>query len=623
MARSYDRIADAVVCLGIETEIQSATECNAFGFERATGCSYFICRVLRNGTFQYDNITSSKPHSAIKSIMDATSKLGDVVIYSFKSPVILQSLDFVDLLEGDVISIDESNLHGQEGIVDNDCQLSTLCFTASAPPTIVRFINNESGCVYTLLDVSNYGIEDEYELYELARAVNGGIEKVIGHIAIGGMTSWQVAILVRHFVQQYYHACRSNGLGTPRYTYSAQSAATYYNVTRKIKHEPIVSSAINEQIAKAYYAGRVEPFGNGLYNNPVYHYDFSGMYANIALNNRLPYKQCTLGLQFDELMGESALQRKYVIAEVLLHTDRNRYPYRKGDGIIYPVGMYKTWISGPELVDAWYSGEVRKVFEYYAFDCDFILKPYAERMLQARKECKVLGDKLNEIIIKRITNGLWGKWGEKDVKWIVDNSAVSPIPYGVYWLIKPGENNKQMYRSINWAVCRRESFGWKKTSFLPLSIAINSYGREMLWKAMTHAGLDNVLYVGTDSLIVNAAGNYFLSNLSGNGEFSKFPLALVGSGENLTVKGSGFYTYGNIVKHTGISERPTTNYAGFWSRGYALTDAMLGDGNNAKIAIRNNNKRMVMEAIEEAASTEYSRLHPKFLNCLSGEIDFG
>jgi hypothetical protein len=191
-------------------------------------------------------------------------------------------------------------------------------------------------------------------------------------------------------------------------------------------------------------------------------------------------------------------------------------------------------------------------------------------------------NKLGELIVKLVTNGLWGKFGQLANLWIIDQTERPDRQYGGFIKVDPLDLSEKHYRIINWVVSRLTSTKWSDNTFPAIAAYANSLARFTLWQAVQMAGLSNVLYCCIDGVIVNEAGFNRLRVLCSDNPESYGLFRVSEKEKSCYIEKYGVYKIGNKTAYQGIPLEETVRYSGFWS---LLHDKLLT--HNEGMASRN------------------------------------
>lgn len=152
-----------------------------------------------------------------------------------------------------------------------------------------------------------------------------------------------------------------------------------------------VSLTEDSLFRKAYYGGRCEVFGNPLYDEKIFHFDFKNMYGTIMLGN-FPLKKYTYvsrPLNVDKpgfycIKGFSAKNYIPVLPHNASIEEKQLLIFSNGE----ISGMF--WYEEILLFQE-YGGVVKEITEGYIFEDKFypLFKEFADSCIQKRKEDKL------------------------------------------------------------------------------------------------------------------------------------------------------------------------------------------------------------------------------------------
>lgn len=254
-----------------------------------------------------------------------------------------------------------------------------------------------------------------------------------------------------------------------------------------------------------YFGGRCEALQLGRIAGPIYCYDFASMYPYI-------YTVCVLPTRLERVQNECSVASLvgdgsgiYTIAEVDIETDQPWYPWRDANAIRFPVGRFRTTLCGPELHLAVRNGHVHRVRCAAIYASAPCLASYARDLYALRTAAKANGDKLSANWLKRILVCLYGKFAQRDRQWTTRRGADAPAMWAEWYRELPGLGMCK-WRSIG-GIVQVETEGEYVSGAVPaIAAAVSSAARMRLLQAMLCAGMDNVYYCDTDSIVTNDAG---------------------------------------------------------------------------------------------------------------------
>lgn len=398
---------------------------------------------------------------------------------------LLQLWDFVEMGTIDLCGRDERNPHGSR---HNRNGSPNMRVVLESPPIIVEGKTNGANAKFKILDITNFGPQPSAE----------------------GVSASYVCNRIAAFVREMVAALKRNELGSLKDTVGSQS---YFSFKRSGKtnlmecHNNV--RAINLE-SDSLYGGRCESFRLGRIKGAVYHLDVSSMYQFCARESVAPValvgQNDNLGYGNQEQLGEGF----GLIADVTLHTEEPAYPYRDTERgcTIYPVGVFRTALAGPELLDAIAHDRVLRWHRAAWYEMQPALRKHMSRLL-ALKE-RYTGNDDMQAWIKLLGNCLIGKFASKDRKWVDFNSD---NPHGKWdiWYEHTEKDKWYRCRSISGYTQREIAAGWSYDAIPAVASWVCSAARVRLLNLIRCATWEDTLYCDTDALMVNQSGYSRLS----------------------------------------------------------------------------------------------------------------
>ena len=384
---------------------------------------------------------------------------------------------------------------------------------AEDPPTIISLVHKTGGRL-TMVDTLNYF---RVPLAELGQSI--GLEKLpfpewtddddiwfdycqrdseILEATVLGLMSWW----------------KTEKLGVFRYTAASLAMEAFRRrfLTRWIElHD---NHEVKTLEREAYYGGRLELFYQGKVTSGsrITEVDVNGLYAHMMSENRFPY-----ALADYDLSGEGLPLRNLTanhIAEVLINTHSDGFPYRCGLGLLFPTGEYWTTLCGPELLRAARQGCIAQVGRWARYKMYPLFTDFVQYFSDLRLKYKTAGDSMREQFTKLMQNSLYGKFGQRYGKWKMLPGEMPIQSWGEWFTYSQSSNTLQKYRGIG-HLCQVETErGEHSRAFPAISAFVTSYGREYMRNLLRIAGTGHVYYMVTDSLVVDSFG---LDNLRRQG----------------------------------------------------------------------------------------------------------
>lgn len=301
----------------------------------------------------------------------------------------------------------------------------------------------------------------------------------------------------------------------------------------------------------AYYGGRVEAYRTGVIPGPVYHVDVRSMYPSIGLELAAP-------VSLRGYYGDASPARRVVesdpaacCAHVGVWCDQPRFPRRAGGEIEYPVGDFDTWLCGPELSEAVRGGVVRTVYAAARYNCYPALAGFYQWQQRELERSRASGQAVLCQWLKRVGNGLVGKFGEPGRRWVACPSRTEMGPFDE-WYQRGADGETTRYRNIGWHTQRLERHGESYWSMPAIAGWITSAGRVRLWNYLETAGRENVWYTDTDGLLCGQAGYDRLLRGGHIRDGETGHLRLVGCYSQATIYGIRHYQFGNTIVCAGV-----------------------------------------------------------------------
>lgn len=327
-----------------------------------------------------------------------------------------------------------------------------------------------------------------------------------------------VEILAATMVQ-YFEWLRSGVAGNWQLTGAGQSWAHWRHAHYT---HPVLVHADREAIdaeRRAMWTGRAEALQWGRnYTEPVYEWDWENSYPRIALTHNVPTKlrSTTRALAPSEL--RMLAQRHIVLADVEVETDTPVVPARHSGRILWPVGTFDTTLWWPEIASLLAAGATVHVRRAWLYQGEPALRQWASWVLHELHDQTVPRHRWQAILLKHWSRTLIGRFATQYQNWELfgwnDNSAIT---MGRMHDVDTGADQSMM--QIGNEVHVMTGLTESDDSCPQITSYIMSAARALLWDAMSAVGSNHLLYVDTDSLVVDTIGNAILRRLTQQGHF--------------------------------------------------------------------------------------------------------
>lgn len=391
-----------------------------------------------------------------------------------------------------------------------------LC-VLQTPPTILCLEHLPSGGRVVFLDTLNYF---PLPLRDIGSMV--GLEKLV--IDFADCTDEELAVYCRRDVEIIEAAVvtlvnwsRDNDLGNFKWTIAGNAMNCFRH--RFMKHSICIHDDIEAKKIEraAYYGGQTQCFVLGELREPVYMLDVRSMYPSVMRHNLYPVKLTGLYDAMHDGKVPDESQLLHCIAQVRIKSDEATYPIRREFGLDYVCGDFWTTLCGPELVGANTRGHIADWRKWCSYSLADIFTEYVDYFWSKRRYYELSDNLTFAKLCKVYLNSLYGVWGMLTAEW-ESVPGVEPINAWDCW---PSDNQTtgevEYWRSVGNLAQKQGKRVDHARSFCAVSAFVTSYGREKMRALREVAYATNVMYQGTDSLIVNQAG---YDNLAAAGELA-------------------------------------------------------------------------------------------------------
>jgi hypothetical protein len=296
-------------------------------------------------------------------------------------------------------------------------------------------------------------------------------------------------------------------LGNWRLSGAGQSWAAFRH--RFMDHRLLVHEDDDARAAEraAAHTGRCEAWQHGeLTNGPYAEWDFTTAYCDIGATCDVP----------TVLVGEMArptlakvqeMSRKCaVLCEVEVTTDEPYFPDRSGDGIRWPVGSFRTtlWCNELALHDA---GRAHIAIERaWVYRRAPALRDFCRWVLDGLDGTRRDVDPIVRVALKHWSRAFIGRTAARWTTWAdYGRAASSSVAIGDWHDVSANETYTVM--QLGTQLLRQSARPENPDAMVAIMSWVMAESRVRLWNAMQCAGLGNVAYVDTDSLITDARGS--------------------------------------------------------------------------------------------------------------------
>lgn len=300
-------------------------------------------------------------------------------------------------------------------------------------------------------------------------------------------------------------------LGNWKPTGAGQSWAAFRH--RFKTHELLVHEDDDAREAEraSTMTGRCEAWKVGkLAGGPFVEWDFVSQYATIGLECDVPVK-LTGELMSPTLSKVLALsEHRAVLVECEVETDVPTLSCRLESGILWPVGRFRTTVWEGELALALARGATVRVERAWVYRTEPALAAFCAWVLAGMDPEHGHPDPVVRAALKHWSRTLIGRTAAQWSRWdLVGTSPVAGVSLGRAHDRDAGESFRLL--QVGYDLMRARPYKENPDAMVSVMSWIMAEARRRLWCAMETAGLENVVYVDTDSVIVDAVGDQRLS----------------------------------------------------------------------------------------------------------------
>lgn len=343
---------------------------------------------------------------------------------------------------------------------------------------------------------------------------------------------------------------RENDLGNFQITAASQAMSSFrhrFMPTEVFIHNSKPAIALERE---SYHGGRVECFFIGEHTGaPIYNVDVNSMYPYVMKTVKVPTKLLRhyKNISLEVFRG---LHKNYgYIVEADVVIKEAKLPCTNGGFLHFPVGAFRGVFTKAEFEELMTLGEVKAVHRCNIYREELLFADYVDFFYKARHKWKKEGNSAFAFLAKLMLNGLYGKFGQKQLVYKQIGST-NEIPDGVYTVKDAGGKVPTKLRVIDGIV--EQSVGYEEgyNAFPAISSVITSAARNYLLTFVRRAGWDHVLYTDTDSLFVDGDGFKRLSGDMSMEDIGK--LKLEGVSDTFNVVAPKWYEFGDKKVLKGI-----------------------------------------------------------------------
>jgi len=330
------------------------------------------------------------------------------------------------------------------------------------------------------------------------------------------------------------------------------ASQAYHTYRYKFMREDLYSSRdpeIVEMEYEAYRGGRSEAFFLGeVRGKNLYKLDVNSMYPYVMLEYHHPVRPLWICEDVSVQKLRELSNSYWLIVDADIVTTEPFLAVRRNGKLLFPVGRIRAILCGEEVTYALAHNYVRAVRKAIIYRRAKPFDAYVKFFWNLRQKAKSEGDTVTEQNCKLLLNSLYGKFGER-----MRESYVEKVHDDVGWkyeiLVDTATGRRGILKCLGNTTIATFTTGPAYFAVPAIAASVTAGARIYLWQLMLAAGLENVYYVDTDSLIVNEKGYHHLAQHISNTELGK--LKLEKASDYLHIRNVKDYVMGEEIKLKG------------------------------------------------------------------------
>ncbi len=254
---------------------------------------------------------------------------------------------------------------------------------------------------------------------------------------------------------------------------------------------------------EAYCGGRTEAWTVGVPVHNLVGVDVNSMYPYVMREHEYPVQLIGVYSRPTESEFKRWLHKYCMIARVELDTDEPVYPERADGKLIFPTGRFAATLSTPELTYAYDHGHLVRVHDVALYEKGKLFTRFVDKLNSLKLDAERNGDELGRWLAKIMSNSLYGKFGQRGMHAEIIGKDDSGAFYSELEIdLDTGQFHRVRHLAGVITAMTRES---ESTHSCPAIAAhITAHARMQLWQYVRVVGMENVHYMDTDSLHINA-----------------------------------------------------------------------------------------------------------------------
>ena len=356
--------------------------------------------------------------------------------------------------------------------------------------------------------------------------------------------------VIEKVITDFRDFVQSEDLGNWGMTEARQALNAYQHRFMSYPIEVHSNEKASELELECYHGGRVEAFRIGeIPWNPIFKLDVNSMYPYVMATNDYP----TALLEY--VYDIPPIQVKHICDSFILmglcevNTPEPVYSRSENGKLTFPIGRFAVSLTHGEIEYALEHRHLIRFVEGYVYRRKPIFKEYVDYFYTMRKEYKQVGNAAFTEFCKRMLNCLYGKFGQQ----VPETNVIGTANYNdasIEYHIDAQTGERWREITIGGIIYREGDRHLSYNSFPAIAACVTGYARIYLWKLITEAGIDNVAYCDTDSIVTNKIGYERLTKYIDSNRLGA--LKLEGEAKKGVIRGLKDYQLDDIIHMKGV-----------------------------------------------------------------------
>jgi len=462
------------------------------------------------------------------------------------------------------------------------------------PPFIVGFRRDKATLL--LLDTLNYF---SGKLSTIGESI--GVPKLDMPSREAPFSEWTAycrndVLVIKSAITKFLEFIEEHNLGNYQPTLASQSFTAYrhrFMPTAIFIHS---NEGICQLERESYYGGRSECFYLGNVNQPLWYFDVNSLYPSMMSEHPYPMEKMNRVYRLDDESILALLESHCMTARVKVNTPEPVFPVRMNQRLTFPTGKFWVTLSTPELRYAASNNYIIGFDWGSLYKSGYLFRDFVDYFYRVRGEYKASGNQVFDYLCKIFLNSFYGKFGQNGTVWKDTGEETESV--GQEWIVQETSHSiPTKFRARLGRVQRFDREGETYNSFPAISAHVTAYGRMHLWSLIKQAGVRNVYYTDTDSLIVNLEGRNNLRDWIHPSNLGS--LKQEGTARDASFYGPKDYRFGRVERHKGIRDTAVRVGPNEWIQDtFVSWDVLLSQGKDGIILVKPTHKTLYRQYLK-------------------------